>query len=371
MGTELRWDGVFQINIGLLEKDTTGFSEADGRDCAVASSANLAETDLKLNDLPDLDTISSRHIPSLSFIPVIFWVRSSELITSIIDACISHAQSLENWKTVYAISQCVLLASNRGGKNHKQQQQEKQLLSRLERWKSGDYGALWYEAASMKQSSKTSNESIDALASRAKSLCLQEQLGRAAKVLSSDDVAPDNAATLNELRKLKPKEKQPHHQFDQDANTNAYQFDEASVFFPIELFSKFIVAGPSGMYPEHLLHDVYCGAPDQSKRAITSLTKFVNLASRGELPEFVAHILCSATLTALKKLKGGVRPIAVGEVIRGLIAKCIVREANSEAVAPFNTTQLSVAVNSGAESIVHVQFRERSKVLEAVAKILT
>ena len=66
------------------------------------------------------------------------------------------------------------------------------------------------------------------------------------------------------------------------------------------------------MYPEHLLHALKCGAPDQSKRAITSLTKFVNLANRGQLPEFVAPILCSATLTALKKLKDGVRPIAVG-----------------------------------------------------------
>ena len=140
----------------------------------------------------------------------------------------------------------------------------------LERWKSGDYAALWYEAASMKQSNKTSNESIDALASRAKSLCLQGQFGRAAKVLSSDGVAPDNAAMLNELKKLHPKEKQPDHQFDQDANTNAYQFDEASVFFQIESFSKFTAAGPSKIYPEHLLHAVNCSAPDQSKRAITN-----------------------------------------------------------------------------------------------------
>ena len=71
---------------------------------------------------------------------------------------------------------------------------------------------------------------------------------------------------MNELKELHPKEKQPGHQFDQDANTNVYQFDEASVFFQIESFSKFTAAGPSKMYPEHLLHAVKCGAPDQSKR---------------------------------------------------------------------------------------------------------
>ena len=164
----------------------------------------------------------------------------------------------------------------------------------------------------MKQSKKTSNESIDAVASCAKSLCLQGQFGRAAKVLSSVGVAPDNVSTLNKLKKLQPKEKQPDHQFDQNANTIAFQFDEASVFSQIESFSKFTAAEPSKIYPEHLLHEVNCGAPDQSKRAITSLTKFVNLASRGQLPELVAPILCSATLTALKKLKRGVTPIAIG-----------------------------------------------------------
>ena len=71
---------------------------------------------------------------------------------------------------------------------------------------------------------------------------------------------------MNELKELHPKEKQPGHQSDQDANTNVYQFDEASVFFHIESFSKFTAAGPSKMYPEHLLHAVKCGAPDQSKR---------------------------------------------------------------------------------------------------------
>ena len=96
----------------------------------------------------------------------------------------------------------------------------------------------------MKQSKKTSNESTDALASRANSHCLQRQFGRAAKVLSCDGVAPDNGATLNELKKLHPKEKQPDHQFDQDTNTNAFQFDEASVFSQIKSFSNFTAAGP-------------------------------------------------------------------------------------------------------------------------------
>ena len=52
-------------------------------------------------------------------------------------------------------------------------------------------------------------------------------------------------------------------------------------------------------------------------------------------------------------MKGGVRPFAVGEVIRRLIAKCIAREANSDVADLFNTKQLGVAVKGGAEGIVH------------------
>ena len=97
----------------------------------------------------------------------------------------------------------------------------------------------------------------------------------------------------------------------------------------------------------------------------------------------------------MKKLKGGVRPISVGEVIRRLIAKCIAREANSEAADLINTKLLIVAVNAGTEgimSVTRISFEKlhkskksgklqiysknafnsvkRSKVLGAVAKFL-
>ena len=101
------------------------------------------------------------------------------------------------------------------------------------------------------------------------------------------------------------------------------------------------------MYPEHLLHAVNCAVSDQSKQAITSITKLVNLASRGQLPVSVAPVFCSSSLTALKKLKCGVRSIAVGEVLRRLVAKCIAKQTQTE------SAELGVGVKGGAESIIH------------------
>ena len=148
-----------------------------------------------------------------------------------------------------------------------------------------------------------------------------------------------------------------------DYSSYAYQFDEASVVKQLQSFSSFTEAGPSKMYPEHLLHAVTCAVPDQSKKSITSITKLVNLASRGQLPSFVAPTFCSASLTAQKKTKGGVRPIAVGEVFRRLIAKCIAQEASSEAVEVFSSRQLGVADKCGAESIVHATKQTFQKLL--------
>ena len=239
------------------------------------------------------------------------------------------------------------------------------MLTRFERWMNGDYAGLWFEAASMKQAKKTNHDSMETLAARAKSLCLQGQFGRAAKILSWNGVAPDNNETLKELMNLHPAEEVPPRVTD-DYCSYAYQFDEASVFKQLQSFSNFTAAVPSKLYPEHLLHAVTCAVPGQSKKLITSITKLVNLASRGQLPKFVAPTFCSALLTALKKTKGGVRPIAVGEALRRLIAKYIAQEASSEAAELFSSRQLGVAVKCGAESIGHATKQTFQKLLNNI-----
>ena len=81
------------------------------------------------------------------------------------------------------------------------------MMNRFERWRSGEHAALWYEAASMKQAKIKSNSTIEPLASRANTLCLRGQFGRAAKILSSEGIAPDSRKTPIELKKLHPEEK--------------------------------------------------------------------------------------------------------------------------------------------------------------------
>ena len=81
----------------------------------INTSQNTAN--FNLNALPDLETICKEKIPTLRLIPVKFRLRWSELLTPIIEGCVSQPNSPENWKRVFAISKCVLRASNRGGIN--------------------------------------------------------------------------------------------------------------------------------------------------------------------------------------------------------------------------------------------------------------
>ena len=96
-----------------------------------------------------------------------------------------------------------------------------------------------------------------------------------------------------------------------------------------------------------------CPSPDQANQVLAALTRFVNCLASGRAPSVVTLQLCGATLLASKKQKGGHRPIAVGEVLRWLVLKCLVTLSHSQALRLLSPLQLGVGVKGGCEAIVH------------------
>jgi hypothetical protein len=84
-----------------------------------------------------------------------------------------------------------------------------------------------------------------------------------------------------------------------------------------------------------------------------ALTKVINLLCSGHVPADVIPHLCGASLFAHKKKGGGLRPIAVGEVLRRLTSKCISRAVRGEALRVLAPLQMGVGVSLGCEAIVH------------------
>ncbi|CEM28798.1 unnamed protein product [Vitrella brassicaformis CCMP3155] len=109
--------------------------------------------------------------------------------------------------------------------------------------------------------------------------------------------------------------------------------------------------GPTGWRYEHLraIHDATSHVP---------LTKLVDDIVQSNIPDHVRPILGSARLIGLEKtdddgsLTGGVRPIAIGEVLRRWVTRAICflhRERFGEALSPH---QYAVGVSSGAEKCI-------------------
>ena len=67
------------------------------------------------------------------------------------------------------------------------------------------------------------------------------------------------------------------------------------------------------------------------------------------------HLLafCGATLLACRKKSGGLRPIAIGEVLRRLTSKCVSRAVQVDAIGVISPLQVGVGIPVGCESIVH------------------
>ena len=86
---------------------------------------------------------------------------------------------------------------------------------------------------------------------------------------------------------------------------------------------------------------------------LLALTSFLVLFATGRLPQESAQWLCACRLIPIGKKQGGIRPIAVGEVLRRSVAKCLPAQAPESMSSYLTPEQLGVAVPNGGEAIVH------------------
>ena len=121
----------------------------------------------------------------------------------------------------------------------------------------------------------------------------------------------------------------------------------------LKTFKKGSAAGPSGLRPEHLKVATKFGSPVAEEKVVTALTKLCNVVLAGKVPADVAPYFFGARLHGALKKDGGVRPIAVGEVIQRLASKCAVSSLSQKVASYLSPFQLGVGVRGGCEAVVH------------------
>ena len=109
-----------------------------------------------------------------------------------------------------------------------------------------------------------------------------------------------------------------------------------------------------GLLAQHLADAL---SSEYSPTFLAELTKTVRFLAEGRVPLVFAPFVAGATLMALDKTNEGVfdvRPIAAGEIMRRLVAKCLCSTHKVQAAKFFVPAgQFGVACPSGTERVFH------------------
>jgi hypothetical protein len=94
-------------------------------------------------------------------------------------------------------------------------------------------------------------------------------------------------------------------------------------------------------------------AGEAGQRALSSITLLCNFLLSAKIINEMCPFIFGASLCALKKKDGGIRPIAIGNIFRRLAAKIGCYKLQSDLHSYLTPNQLGVATKLGCESCIH------------------
>ena len=154
----------------------------------------------------------------------------------------------------------------------------------------------------------------------------------ACRSLTKDSLAPKTEKTAATLREKHPAGESTAIPAEMP---KSLKLEPDENFKAIRSFPVGSAGSLSGLRPEHLR--------DASQAVLQSsvaeeICKLCNLIASGKVCKSVQPLLAGGSLTALLKKDGGIRPIAVGDVLRRLTGKALVRAQKAKIVGLFLPT---------------------------------
>lgn len=175
---------------------------------------------------------------------------------------------------------------------------------------------------------------------------------------SDDTMAPFDDVTAEALRVKHPSRTAPDtRSLPPPSSDSCLYLQESDILAAIKSFVPGSAGGPDGLRPQHLKDLTSASAGDAGRRLLTRLTEFSNLCLTGRVPAEIQPVFCGASLCALNKKDGGIRPIAVGSTFRRLIAKAACKAVTAKMAVRFLPTQLGFGVPRATEAAAHAARR--------------
>ena len=316
---------------------------------------------IDLNEASLLDSFSSHWFPVLRYLPKGFEDTWFDLLAlELMD--FMRAPSLISGLYLIALPVVILEPLPRGGRGRGASLLS-HLMDRSRRWKNGQKHTLVSDLVRRVALPKAKKPKISTLPTqdplgplpddtrRAVMLAVREgALGKATKILCDPSGGVITGSEAREkLSPLHPSNLDllPHLVVAPIDLPSAFSIDQ--VQSAICSFPSGSAGGLGGLMPVHLPRG---GTPAET-RVQDALVKFCSLFAQGALPASTRAIFCNARIIALAKRPSGVRPIAVGEVLRRLTAKLLLKQHLDEVLPHLHPWQVGVGVRGGSESVIH------------------
>ena len=301
--------------------------------------------------LPSMEKIFPRKVPVWRHIPKqlrALWAQC--LARSAASA--AHSNGDASWSELSMLAKCTLCAPTRGGKKHKNQRIAF-TRSRLQRWLAGERSSLWNDIPTYhnnaRQRAPTSKQSQH---HRCIELCREGAQAKSCNALVSDPPLQQTPDVTQQLRSKHPLAARPVDlsALGPPSRGLVPDIDRDDVDKAIRSFHPHSGGGPSALRPIHLKEALQSPHTDEVLEHITAVTV---LLAQGRAPQRLAEFLAGASLVALPKKDGSIRPVAVGEVLRRLVAKVLCAAYQDEARNYLWPLQIGVAQPLGCEVGLH------------------
>ena len=310
--------------------------------------------------LPSFQDSSQTYIPTLKWPPRSVRADFTRTLADLWQQVADKPIESKGWLLISIFPRAILPAKL--GLDHGEgESKAKMIKERLRRWRQGEHGQLWKEAVQLSsQKPKAKKKRAAAAASeksqqelnveRATKLCQEGQYTKALQALVSLGLADHNQASITEMKAKHPRGAPPTIP---TTDSSPMVFSPSQILEACKTFHKGSGAGPSGFRPEHLMIALKSSPANRVAKAETQLTRLVNVMAKGAVPPDVTPHLCGARLIAANKKSGGLRPIAVGNILRRLTSKLFSKAVSDRMGNLLAPHQLGVGVRGGVEAAVH------------------